>query len=74
MRGRSPSQTTATPASVMAMSTTSASRMPASSTDGLAAIAPSTGMPIVDTCWVMVVSPVARPCSSSGSPEVAVRL
>ena len=27
---------------------------------------------VMATCWVIEVSPVARPCSSSGRPEVAV--
>lgn len=33
----------------------------------------SSGMPTVGPrCWELVTSPVARPCSPSGSPEVAV--
>ena len=39
------------------------------------ASAETTGIPsVMPTCWLIVASPVASPCSSSGSPEVAITM
>jgi hypothetical protein len=40
-----------------------------------AAIVDMTGIPsVIPTCWLIEVSPVARPCSWSASPDVAVTM
>ena len=52
-----------------------ASASPSSSWAGPIATAETTGMPsVIPTCWLSDVSPVARPCSRSGTPEVATTM
>ena len=71
-RGRSPVQMNAAMMTIAATLMMTARWRPGSRIGRLAAIALRIGAPMVLlTCSVMVVRPVARPWSKSGSPEVA---
>ena len=65
-----PASTSSAAATHTAPTAAIASASPSSRSARAVAIADTTGMPsVIPTCWLIELSPVARPCSWSGSPR-----